>query len=288
MILDIFLPLSLIFIMFSLGLGLTVQDFTRVIYYPKAFFVGAANQLIVLPVVAFVVATAFSLPGELAVGLMILSCCPGGVTSNIITRIAGGDTALSITYTAVISVVAVITLPIIVGVSVSQFMGSEAPEINIFTLGLTMFVVTVVPVALGLFMNTRYKMLSSAIFSLVSNISTFLFVVIVAGALFSEWGTFTDNIYSLGPAVICLIAVMLFVGYNSPKFFGLSSRHSVTIAIESGIQNATVGVAIGNMIQVQGQGLSAMSLPSGVYGILMYIVCLPVLLLLTYADKNRN
>ena len=118
-LLDVVLPLSLAFIMFSLGLGLTVEDFSLVLREPKAFGIGVANQMVVLPSVGFAIATLADLDGELAVGLMILACCPGGVTSNILTKLAKGDTALSISYTAVFSVVTVLTLPLIVGFSIN-------------------------------------------------------------------------------------------------------------------------------------------------------------------------
>ena len=127
MIIDIFLPLSLVFIMFTLGLGLTTADFTQIIREPKAFTVGILNQMIILPVVAFLIVSFLGLTEEMAVGMMILACCPGGVTSNMITKLAKGDTALSISYTAVMSITTVITLPLITGFSIAHFMGADAP-----------------------------------------------------------------------------------------------------------------------------------------------------------------
>ena len=150
MIIDIILPLSLVFIMFSLGLGLTINDFKNVALQPKVFAVGVLNQMVLLPLVAFGLITLFGITKEMAVGLMILACSPGGVTSNIITKMAKGDTALSISYTAVVSVATVITLPLITGFSIVYFMGSEAPPINVLALGLVMFFITAIPVALGL------------------------------------------------------------------------------------------------------------------------------------------
>ena len=145
-IIDYVLPLSLAYIMFSLGLGLKVSDFGLILSEPKAFAVGLGNQMVVLPLAGFGIASIFDLSGEMAVGLMILACCPGGVTSNILTKLAGGDTALSISYTAVVSVVSVITLPLIVGLSMDHFMGTASPNIEIFELGVTMFLLTTVPV----------------------------------------------------------------------------------------------------------------------------------------------
>ena len=275
MIIDIILPLSLVFIMFTLGLGLTIDDFKNIIREPKAFGLGILNQMFILPLVAFCIVLIFKLSNEMAVGMMILACCPGGVTSNIITKLAKGDTALSISFTALVSIVSVITLPIIVGSSMQYFLASSAPEINILTLGLTMFLVTTLPVILGLFINTKYNDFSVSFLPIASKVSTFLFIIIVIGALASEWNLFITNLNTLAPAIITLIAAMLTIGYTSAKFFVLSKDKAITISIESGIQNATVGITIGGLILNQGTSLSVLSLPSGVYGILMYLVCFP-------------
>ncbi len=275
MIIDIILPLSLVFIMFTLGLGLTIDDFKNIIREPKAFGLGILNQMFILPLVAFCIVLIFKLSNEMAVGMMILACCPGGVTSNIITKLAKGDTALSISFTALVSIISVITLPIIVGSSMQYFLASSAPEINILTLGLTMFLVTTLPVILGLFINTKYNDFSVSFLPIASKVSTFLFIIIVIGALASEWNLFITNLNTLAPAIITLIAAMLAIGYNSAKFFVLSKDKAITISIESGIQNATVGITIGGLILNQGSSLSVLSLPSGVYGILMYLVCFP-------------
>ena len=275
MIIDIFLPLSLIFIMFTLGIGLTIQDFKNIIHQPKALFLGLMNQMLLLPLITFMIISIVNLSSEMAVGMMILACCPGGVTSNMLTKLAKGDTALSISYTALVSIIAVFTLPLVVGLSMQYFMGSVAPTINILSLGLTMFIITTVPVSIGLYLNTKHYYSIVSFIPFANKISTFLFIIIIIGALASEWEAFINNLNILGPSIILLIIIMLFIGYNSAKWFSLSKKKSITIAIESGIQNATVGITIGNIILQQEAGLSILSLPSGVYGILMYLVCLP-------------
>ena len=231
MIIEIFLPLSLVFIMFTLGIGLTVDDFKNIFRYPKAFAVGIVNQMVLLPVVAFIILSLISLPGEMAVGMMILACCPGGVTSNMITRLAKGDTALSISFTAVVSILAVVTLPLVVGFSMKYFIGSNAPDINILSLGLTMFFITTVPVSAGLYVHTRFKDKISSFVEIANKISTILFIIIVVGALASEWVTFVNNIQRLGPAVISLLIVMFFIGYNSSRLFKISPEMAITVAI---------------------------------------------------------
>ena len=208
MIIDIFLPLSLVFIMFTLGLGLTLDDFSNVAREPKAFGVGIFNQMICLPIVAFGVVLLSGLSKEMAVGMMILASCPGGVTSNIITKLAKGDTALSISFTAVISILSVISLPIITGFSMKYFMGADAPPLNILSLGLTMFFITAIPVGIGLFIRFKYKNFAKLFEPIGTKITTFLFVIIVFSALASEWDLLLNNILVLGPSICILIFVI--------------------------------------------------------------------------------
>ena len=276
LIIDVVLPIALAFIMFSLGLGLTRADFLLVFNEPKAFAIGIFNQMILLPIVGFVVVILSGLEGELAVGLMILACCPGGVTSNILTKFARGDTALSISYTAVISVISVFSLPLIVGLSMSYFMGEVAPNIDILGLGITMFLLTTLPVLIGMTIRHRAINMAKSIEKGVNIIATILFVIIVIAAVVSEWGTLVENIGTLGPSVIMLNVLMLGIGYQSAKFFNIEPSKATTVSIESGIQNATVGITIGGLILASPDGgLSTLSLPSGMYGVLMYLIITP-------------
>ena len=142
-----------------------------------------------------------------------------------------------------------------------------------------MFVITAIPVCIGLYINMKYHNVANSFVPIANKISTLLFIIIVIGALASEWKAFIDNLNVLGPSIITLIIIMIFIGYNSAKLFSLNKPKAVTIAIESSIQNATVGITIGNIILNQNIGISILSLPSGVYGILMYIVCLPCIFL---------
>ena len=153
MIVQILLPLILAFIMFSLGLGLRKDDFARVLQFPRAFAVGITNQLVLLPLIAFGLIKVFGFTTDMAVGIMILSFCPGGVTSNVLTKIAKGNTPLSISLTAVVSLTSILTVPLLVVLSVDYFMGVNAPEVNIHRLGFTMFLITAVPVLLGMLLT---------------------------------------------------------------------------------------------------------------------------------------
>ena len=233
-IIDVVLPVALAFIMFSLGIGLTVDDFTVIVKEPKAFAIGLTNQMIVLPIIAFAIASGLGLSNELAVGLMILACCPGGVTSNILTKLAKGDTALSVSYTAIVSVATVITLPLIVGFSMDHFMGASAPEIDILRLGMEVFLLTTVPVGIGMTIRHYFSETADRMDKVVSMVAAGLFVIIVLAAIATEWDTLMNNIGKLGPAVMLLCVVMLGIGYKSAEFLELNSKRATTVSIESG------------------------------------------------------
>ena len=286
MIIDIFLPASLIFIMLTLGLGLESSDFTNLVRKPRSFFVGLTNQILLLPLVTYIIILVFGITKEAAVGMMILACCPGGVTSNIITKLAKGDTALSISYTAFNSILAIVTLPLIVGFSMKSFMGQEAPDVNILSLGLTMFFITAVPVGIGLLIREKNKYYADKLEPKASKISTILFAIIILGALLSEWETFINNFVLLGPAIVLLILTMLIIAYKSSKLFKMSDKQSITVAIESAMQNGTVGITVGNLIINPESGLSILSIPSGGYSILMYLICLPFVFWLLKRTPN--
>ncbi len=275
---NVVLPLGLAFIMFSLGIGLTVDDFKRVAKRPVAFFTGAVCQIVLVPVVAFVLIQLFGLTAELAVGVMILSFCPGGVTSNIICKLAKGDVALSVSLTAVVSLFSIVTVPILVAWAVTHFMGSEAVSVSITGLAISVFLITTLPVLIGILVRHFASHFAAASERMISMIATILFVVIVVAALAANWALFVENLLVLGPALIALNVVLIFAGSVIAKLLGRTLHELKTIAIETGVQNSTVGIAIGTLIAAEATGFSAFSLPSAVYGITMYFVTLPVIL----------
>ncbi len=285
-LLSVFLPLSLAFIMFSLGLGLTLADFARVVAQPKAFFAGAVSQLVLLPLIAFILLQFFSLEPELAVGVMILAFCPGGVTSNIMTKLAGGAVALSVTLTGIVSLVSVVTVPLLVAWSANWFMGQAAPDIDVTALALAMFAITAVPVAIGVAIRHFANTLATRIEPMVMRIATVLFIVIVLGALAANWSVFVANLAVLGPLLVVLNIVLLAVGMGFARMLGLDRGNSIAVAIETGIQNSTLGITVGSLIVEAAQGLPPFSLPSGVYGITMYFVSLPFILWMRMGRKG--
>jgi len=277
-LITVFLPLALAVIMFSLGLGLTVADFARVAAQPKAFGIGAFSQLVTIPAVAFLIATAFGLPPELAVGLMILSLCPGGVTSNILTKLARGDLALSISLTGIISLVAVFTMPPLVAFFARQFMGLEAPPVDVTRLGISMFLITAAPVVIGVLARRFAEGMALAIEPFVEKLALVLFVIVVVGALAANWTLFVANLAVLAPSLVVLNLALLAIGLGLGRVFALGPAQSTAIAIETGIQNATLGITVGSLIAEQASALPPFSLPSGVYGITMYLVTIPFVL----------
>lgn len=279
MIVSVALPLILAFIMFSLGLGLRVDDFKRVAKFPKAFGTGLINQLIFLPLVAFGIASLFVKSPELAVGVMILAFCPGGVTSNVLTRLARGNTPLSISLTAITSLVSIITVPILVSFAVRHFLGNDAPEVDVTGLGIKMFLLTAVPVFLGMWLTAAKPEFASRISGAVSKIALGLFIFIIIAAIAKNRVVFFGNLPTLGPALVLLNIVMLAIGLLSSRLVKLDHGEGTSISLESGVQNGTLGIAVGAMIAVGAtESLPPTTVPSAVYGITMYLVSLPFVL----------
>lgn len=275
MLVDLFLPAILTFIMFALGLGLRPADFTRIAARPRGFILGALNQVVLVPLVGFAVAILFKLPPELAAGTMILELCPGGVMSNMATRMAAGSVPLSISLTAVISLVSIVTLPILTAWSVSFFMGAEAPEVDVLALGLTMFLLTAVPVGLGMVLTAVSPNLTDRIAPMMGWITGILFVALILLALAANWELFVANIGVLGPALLVMVAVLLTLGVFTARAGGLIPQEVTTVAIESGIQNGTLGIAVGGIVAGVSAGLPALTLPTAIYSVLAWVLVLP-------------
>ncbi|MEO9572692.1 MAG: bile acid:sodium symporter family protein [Tateyamaria sp.] len=274
-LINVVLPLSLAIIMLSLGIGLTVSDFARVLRAPKAFGVGATAQVILLPLAAYATVTVFGLPPAIAVGFMLLSFAPGGVTSNILAKLAGGDVALSVSLTAVISLLSLLTVPALTAWTVVHFMGDAAPPVSVASLTLAVFLITTLPVLIGVTIRHFAPRLAIRIDPILSTLATVLFIVIIIAALAGNWDIFATNLPTLGPALITLNVALLLIGLGLARLAALNWQQAKTVSIETGIQNATLGIALAGLISGQTEGFSAIALPSGVYGITMYLVAAP-------------
>ena len=264
---QLFLPLALAIIMFGMGLSLTPGDFKRILIYPKAVAIGLCNQLILLPVIAFGLILLFGLKQEIAVGLMILAACPGGATSNLITHLAKGDSALSITLTGFSSLITVLTIPFVVNFSLDYFMpGGEVQQLNVIGTVITVLFITVIPVVIGMLILKKSPALAAKLDKPFRKISVIFFIVIVAAAILKERENIVQYFIEAGPVALTLNVCTLVVGYYSARLFGMTEKQSKTVSIESGIQNGTLGITIAATLLMN----PAMTIPSVIYGLLMF------------------
>ena len=275
-LINVVLPVSLAIIMLSLGIGLTTADFARVFRMPKAFVIGAISQVVLVPLCAYAIARTFGLAPELALGVMLLSLCPGGVTSNMISKMARGDVALSVSLTAVVSLLSILTVPVIAAWAVTHFLGDEGPTVSVTSLAFAMFLITTLPVLIGVATRHYAPSFAVRIEPVLSLIAMVLFVIIVIAALAGNWSVFVENLPTLGPALISLNALLMLLGFGIAVLAGLAVFSAKTVSIETGIQNATLGITLAGLISGQTEGgFSTMALPSALYGITMYLVAIP-------------
>ena len=241
---QIALPIALFAVLFGMGLSLVPADFRRVVLQPKAKILGLGCQLLLLPAVAFALALLFRLPGELAVGLMVLAACPGGATSNIITHLSKGDTALSVTLTAVSSMACVFTIPWIVGWSMDWFLGSGAAVALPFwkTLAQLAFV-TILPILCGMALRHARPALALRL-ERPANIFAIVFLVLIITAAVAREKDLAHQFATAGPAAIALNLVMMLLGFSIGRLASLPRPQRITLAIETGIQNGTLALAI--------------------------------------------
>ena len=241
-------PFCLIIIMFGLGLGLTVADFKRLTKYPGDFIVGFFGQVILLPIVAFILIHIISLPPELALGTMLIAAAPGGVMSNILTKFANGDVALSVSLTAIISLISVITVPFIIFNSAGFLNIEIGKEISMLNIALKMFVAVTVPVILGMIVRTLMSdfVLSKILF--VQRLSLILFLIVFAAIWIEEWDKITSFIQRAGLIALVLNLTMIFLGYYLAKFLASGVAQRKCISLECGLQNGTLALFVGTQL----------------------------------------
>lgn len=260
------LPLALFAVLFGMGLSLVPEDFRRVFRHPKAKLVGLACQLVLLPAIAFALALLFRLPGELAVGLMLLAACPGGATSNVITHLARGDTALSVSLTAVSSTVCVFTIPWIVGGAMEWFLdGSAAVSLPFWkTLG-QLTIVTILPIICGMAVRAARPALAMRL-ERPAGIFALVFLVLIIAAAVAREKDLAHQFAVAGPAAISLNILTLAMGFAAGWAFGLTKPQRITVAIESGIQNGTLALAIALGLLDSAR----IAMPAVVYSLVMF------------------
>ena len=268
---DVILPLALAFIMFVLGLGLTGADFLRVIKQPRDFFVGALSQVILLPVVAFILVKIWPIAPELAIGVMIIAAAPGGVTSNLLTSFAKGDVALSISLTAIISLFCVITIPFIVLTSIELLGGSNiAEDISLFSMSRDMFLIVTVPVILGMLLRTFSSSVALKLEPIAKKVSIALFVLVLLGAIAAERENVISYFAQAGLITFVLNVVMMIVAYYVANFLASGIKQKKCITIECGLQNGTLAIFVATSIF--GGGLYV--IPAATYSLIMFATSL--------------
>ena len=263
----VLLPLILAFIMFSLGLGLTVGDFRRIFAQPRALLVGVVCHFVLLPLACFLLLSAWGMTGVFAVGFMILAACPTGSTSNLLTYLARGDVALALSFTAVASVATIFTLPLVVTWALGHYLGAaRAVDVPV---GLMMGQVAMVlglPVSAGMWVRHRWGAWAQRFEPRATRVATVLFVLIVVLAVAKNWALLRDNFSTLAPFALLLNISMLCVGFGVAWAARLSRSQSVTLGIETAVQNAALALVIASTVLQD----DAMAIPGALYGVLMY------------------
>lgn len=277
---DVILPLALAFIMFTLGLGLSISDFSNVFKKPKNFLIGLISQLIFLPIVGLILVIIWPLPVEIAIGIMLIAAAPGGVTSNILTFFARGDVALSVSLTAIMSLLSAVSVPIVLAISIGLIGDSSLPEsISLTGIAMSMFLIVTLPVLLGMVVRSFLNSFTLKIEKSARFISTLLFVLVLLGAILAE----RENVFSYfaqtGLVVLALNILMMIIAFYWSGFFGTGISQKKAIAIECGLQNGTLAIFVGTT--VFGGGLYI--IPAATYSLIMYLTSL----IFIYFIKNR-
>ena len=268
---DVILPLALAFIMFVLGLGLTGADFLRVIKQPRDFFIGAFSQIILLPVIAFILVKIWPIAPELAIGVMIIAAAPGGVTSNLLTSFAKGDVALSISLTAIISLLCVITIPFIVLTSVGLLSDSNMTQnISLLSMSRDMFLIVTVPVILGMLLRRFASGAALKFEPIAKKVSIVLFVLVLLGAIAAERENVISYFAQAGLITLALNVIMMVVAYYVAQSLASGTKQKKCITIECGLQNGTLAIFVGSSIF--GGGMYV--IPAATYSLIMFVTSL--------------
>jgi len=280
----VFLPIALGIIMLGMGMTLTPADFRRVVRFPKAAIVGLSTQLIMLPLLGFGLAAIFFDIPELAVGFILIALCPGGATSNIISHMAKADLALSISLTAVSSIVTNFTIPILLNVALFQYMGGEQgiqlPLVKTF---LQIFVITILPVSIGMLIKHKFNDFAKQSEKSMSIISAVFFIIILLAALLKERANIIPYFQQAGFAALLLNTISLFVGYHLGRLFSLSYRQRSAVSIETGIQNGTLAITLALSPNILNN--TEMAIPGAIYSLLMFLTAIVVII---YFKRKNN
>lgn len=268
-LLTFFLPAALGIIMLGLGLSLSLADFARVAKFPKPVLIGLACQLLLLPLACFFLAKLFGLAPALAVGLMLLAASPGGTTANLYSHLAHGDVALNITLTAVNSVIAILTMPLIVNLSLAYFMSADQAIPLQFAKVVQVFAIVLGPVAIGMWLRSRFPGFAERMQKPVKIISALFLLLIIVLAMAKDWRTFLDYAPSVGGAALAFNLLSMAVGYCVPRLLKLNLRQAIAIAMEIGIHNGTLAIALALSPALLNN--PTMAIPAAIYSLIMFV-----------------
>ena len=261
-------PLALAIIMFGLGLGLTLNDFLRVIKIPRDFIVGFICQVILLPIIAFLLIKIIPMPLEIALGVMIIAAAPGGVTSNVLTKFANGDVALSVSLTAIVSILSILTVPLIIFTSADLLGVSEINrEISMTSISLKMFFVVTVPVIFGMIVRSLMTDFIVSKTLIIQRISVILFMIVFISIWVEEWDKIISFITRAGLVALILNIVMIFIGYYTAKYFTSGVEQRKCISLECGLQNGTLAVFVATQLFND----IIFMVPTAAYALIMFV-----------------
>ncbi len=278
----IFLIVSLFIIMMGMGLSLTKADFKRVLQYPKAVLLGFLNQIILLPLIAFGLIQLFDVSNEIAIGVMILSACPGGPTSNLVTHLAKGDTALSVTLTAVNSIVTILTIPIIVNFALGEFSSGEEVTSPVGAIVGSLIVIIAIPLIIGMTIKNKKPQVAKKMDKPVRVVSTAIIVLVIVGIVIKERAQLVEQISESFPIVITLNVLTMLVGFITAKMVKLKFKEALTICLESGNQNGTLAIQVSSLINI------TFGFPAAVYSLFMYFTAAVPIVIGVKRDKEIN
>lgn len=267
------LPLAIAFIMFTIGLGLTLADFKRVVVIPKGISIGLVNLILISPLLAFGIAEVFNLDPLMAVGLVLLGASPGGTLANMLTHLARGETALSVTMTAISSVTAVVTIPLFFSLANNYFGAGGSLEVSeMWAVVTRTFLITVVPLSIGMFVRSRAPAWTDRTKSGISKAAVVVFVLVVIGAVASEWSLITDNLARVAAAAVTLNIVAMTFSFSVSKVARLSDRQATAIALELGVHNGTVAIAVAAIIADVSPTIGEeLLIPAAVYSLFQFV-----------------
>jgi bile acid:Na+ symporter, BASS family len=260
----VLLPIALAVIMGSLGLSLTIADFKRVVVFPRGVTIGLLNLLVISPFLAFGIAELYNLQPELAVGLVLMGAAPGGATANLMTHLAKGDTALSVTMTAVSSLAAVVTVPLYLGLSISYFDAGVGDDVSMPGIVARVFVILIVPLAIGMWLRSRDPDRADRLEKRIKTVAFGFLIIVIAGAVLTEWEIVRDNFTDLALATLTLNLAAMSVSFSIAQIARLSAPQSTAIALELGVHNGTLAIAVASTID------NSLATPAAIYSIFMF------------------